>query len=738
MSFEKARFIKPNIPFVREYRETNPAPMFRRRFTLPRFTKATLRVCGLGYGYYWINGKPVSQDKLTAPVSDYSKTLWYTVYDVSSLLIEGENVAAVICGNGFFNEAHKSSWGHNESKWRDNPKFILELDIDGKAVLTSDENWKCKPESAVIFDQLRSGEYFDARLYDPAWNSPRYDDSAWEKAVVDTTPPTGILRECLCEPMRECAEYPTKNIIKTDENRYVFDIGQNISGYIRLRVKQNAGDVITIRYAEEINEDGSRQLNGMEKFYKESPFQTDKFICSGDTFTWSPMFVYHGFRYIECEGITAPPSADMVSGIFLHQDVETISSFECADGMLNKLFRIGQMATLSNLAYMPTDCPTREKLGWANDAQASTEQMLTNFSMVKFFEKWIQDIFDAMRDDGAMPGIIPTNGWGYQWGNGPVSDGVLFEVPHKIYLFTGKTELLVKALPYFKRYFTYLMSQADPADGLVGFGLDDWAPPTPDMKSRTPAKFINAVLYIKFLRIALLAARFGKSIADERSFASEIERMSALVKKHYISADGACTINEQCTAAMLIFHGIYDDIAPLKKQLMRLVEENDFHHTCGMVGLRHLYDALTICGVPEYAYRIITAKGYPGYGVWLDGDATTLWETWQPGHSKNHHMYSDFMSWLMKTVIGIRTTFYDTGSRKMVIRPEFIAGLAWARGSIRTQCGVISVSWQRSGDLITVSVSVPEEGAILELNGRCELLKCGLHECTVSCAISRT
>ncbi|MEK6796231.1 MAG: family 78 glycoside hydrolase catalytic domain, partial [Spirochaetota bacterium] len=656
MSFDKARFIKPNIPFVREYREINPAPMFRRTFTLPRFTKATLRVCGLGYGYYWLNGKSVSQDKLTAPVSDYSKTLWYTVYDVSELLTEGENIAAVICGNGFFNEAHQSSWGHNEAKWRDNPKFILELDVDGKTVLATDDSWRCKPGSAVIFNQLRSGEYFDARLYDPAWNTLKYDDSAWEKAVVDTTPPTGTLRECLCEPIHECAVYPTKNIIKTGEHRYIFDIGQNISGYVRLRTKQKAGDVITMRYAEQINEDGSRQLNEMDKFYKESPFQTDKFICSGEDFTWSPMFVYHGFRYIECEGITAPPPADMVSGVFVHQDVGTASTFECSDNMLNKLFRIGQMATLSNLFYMPTDCPTREKLGWANDAQASTEQMLTNFTMVKFFEKWIQDIFDAMRDDGAMPGIIPTNGWGFTWGNGPVSDGVLFEVPHKIYLFSGKTDLLVKALPYFKRYFTYLLSQADPADGLVGFGLDDWAPPTPDSKARTPAKFINAVLYIKFLRIALLAARFGKSTADEKTFTAEIDRMTALVKKQYID-HGACTVNEQCAAAMLIFHGIYDDLAPLKQQLLRLVEEQDFHHTCGMVGLRHLYDALTICGAPEYAYRVITAKGYPGYGVWLDGDATTLWETWQPGHSKNHHMYSDFMSWLMKNIVGIRPVF---------------------------------------------------------------------------------
>ncbi|MCE5260011.1 MAG: alpha-L-rhamnosidase N-terminal domain-containing protein, partial [Chloroflexi bacterium] len=144
MVFELARFIKPNIPFVHDYAETNPAPQYRRKFKLPRFTRAVLRVCGLGYGYYWLNGRQVSLDKFTAPVSDYLKTLWYNTYDVTELLQEGENIAAAWCGNGFYNETFKTSWNHNLATWRDNPKFILQLEIDGKVVLVSDGSWKCK------------------------------------------------------------------------------------------------------------------------------------------------------------------------------------------------------------------------------------------------------------------------------------------------------------------------------------------------------------------------------------------------------------------------------------------------------------------------------------------------------------------------------------------------------------------------------------------------------------------
>jgi alpha-L-rhamnosidase len=580
--------------------------------------------------------------------------------------------------------------------------------VDGQTVLVSGEGWKCLPATAVIYNQLRSGEYFDSRLYDPAWSTLGYNDSTWGQAVVDSTPPTGVLRECLCEPMRECAEYPAVKVIQTGEKRFVFDIGQNIAGYIRLKIKQAAGDVITIRYAEQLNADGSLNLNNMAVHYKESPFMTDRLVCNGAEVTWSPMFVYHGFRYLELEGITQPPTLDMVSGIVMHQDVRLISTFESSDEVLNKLFRIGQMATLSNLAYMPTDCPTREKLGWANDAQSSTEQMLTNFSMVKLFEKWMQDILDAMRADGAMPGIIPTGGWGYQWGNGPVSDGIMFEIPYKLYLFTGKTEWLVKALPNYKRYFAYLLSQADPADGMVGFGLDDWAPPTADFKSRTPAKFINAVFYIKFLRIARLAAGFAGSGEDAAAFEAEIARMTALIRQHYIAADGTCTIQEQCAVAMLIFHGLYVDLDPLKRQLLQLIAQADYHHTCGMVGLRHLYIALNICGLQEVAYRIITARGYPGYRVWLEQDATTLWETWQPGSSKNHHMYSDFMSWLMKTIVGINPTFDQPGFATVVISPAFIGALEWARGSEETVAGRIETDWRRIAGGVLLSLVIPD------------------------------
>jgi len=705
--FEKINFIKADMPFVREYdREKSPCVMFRKKFEIDDFKSAKVYVCGLGYGYYYINGKKITEDLFTAPVSDYNKTLWYNSYDVTEFLQKGENIFTVICGNGFYNEAIKTSWDHYNALWRDNPKFILNLEVDGETALVSNATWKCTADTPVVFNQLRSGEHFDSRLYDPKFNQLDFDDSSWGYAIIDNTPPKGSLRECLCEPIRECAEYKTIDIVQTEAKRYVFDIGQNISGYIRLKIKPEngkSGDKLIIKYSETVNDDYNLQYNGMTSgyFYPESEFMTDKFICNGEDFIWSPMFVYHGFRYIEITGIKNP-DYDTVTGIFVHQDIKTISDFECSNESLNKLFKIGRMATYSNLFYMPTDCPTREKLGWANDAQASAEQMLTNFDIVNLFKKWNIDILDSMREDGSVPGIIPTGGWGYQWGNGPVSEGILFEVPYRIYWHTGDKSLLIQSLPYFERYFEFLESRKE-SDGLIDFGLDDWACPE---ATKTPRKLINQVLLIKFLRIANMAAHFAGDKDLSEKYLAEANNAVKLFFDNYMNSDGTCKINEQTAVAMTIL-GVCAPSEPLKNQLKNLVENRDFHHNCGMVGLPHLYRALNACGLAEYAYKIITAKGYPSYTRWLDCGATTLWETWQPSNSKNHHMYSDFMSWIMKTLVGINIV--EAGYEKVEINPEFISELEFCRGHIDSPKGKIEVDWNRIDDKIILEVTVPEK-----------------------------
>ncbi len=704
--FDGIQFMKPPVSLRAQYSGTNYAPMFRKKFLLDKTGPATLAVCGLGFGYYYINGQRVSEDLLTAPVSNYSKTLWYNVYDVTPLLQKGENVIAAWCGNGWYNEEFPSSWNYDKAPWRDVPKCILKLEIGGKTAVVSDGTWKCQPESAIYFNGLRSGEYFDARKYDALWISEDFDDSAWPFAVTDTAPPTGIFRQCKCEPIREAAVYPCTKVLKTGERKFVYAFEHNMSGYIRLHAKGTAGQLLTIRYAEQLKPDGSRELNDMARHYPATEFMTDRFICSGEETVWSPRFTYHGFQYIEIEGIDSGDEVT-VEAVFIHQDIPCRTEFECSDAFLNRLFRAGILSTWSNLFYQVTDCPTREKLGWTNDAQASAEQLLTNFKSQRLLEKWLQDIRDAMAPDGALPGIIPTAGWGYEWGNGPVSDGVLFELPHRIYLHTGSTGPLVESLPWFERYLKYLDTRRD-SDGFVRFGLPDWACPNNE-PVYVPVELINAALEYRFLEITALAAK-----AAHKPEAPYQQRAAAVKKRimdAYLTPGGTCTVNHQTALALMIYYGLYEKLEPLKGQLMKLVEEADFHHFCGMFGLRRLFEALNRCSAQEYAYRVITAEGFPGYRCWFDLGATTLWEYWnyeKQEDSKNHHMYSDVLSWTVKTVLGIRQHPDSTAFRTVTVDPFFFKELDYARGSCDTCGGKISVAWEKKPEGIHIQIDVPE------------------------------
>ncbi len=727
MEFQKAVFIKSDAPFVRTYEKTCPAPLFRKRFSVGAFHKAQIAVCALGYGEFYLNGKRITEDKLIAPVSDYTKTVWYTVYDVTGLLQQGENVFAAVLGNGWYNEPFKTSWDYEKAPWRDQPKLLMELLADGTPVVWTGEGWLSLRESAIIYNHLRSGEHFDARLHLKGWNGLSFDDSLWGKAIIDDAPPSGTLRQCFCPPIREMEIVPTKRVIRAPGGKWVFDIGRNISGYVRLSVCEKAGTEIVIRYSEELNEDGTLNLNRMFSHYKESDFMTDRFISDGTKWVWSPRFTYHGFRYVEISGLSGVPSPDTVAGVFLHQAAKPLSGFICSDERLTELFAIGQTATLSNLMYMPTDCPTREKLGWANDAQASCEQMLLNFDTAEFFGKWLQDIHDAMRDDGAMPGIIPTSGWGYEWGNGPVSDGILFEVPFRLYHFTGDKTPLTKSLPFFRRYFAYLETRRE-ADGHIHFGLDDWAPPTPNGKSKTPASIINAILRIKFLRIASLAARLEGTAPCE--FDTELALSVKTFQKDFINADGTVNVPTMTAAAMVIHHSLYTDFEAVKNQLLGYMQEYGYHHDCGMVGLPCLYPALNAIGREDLALRVLTAEGYPGFIHWLDQGATTLWETWQCRDSHNHHMYSSFMAWLIKTPGGIEIDHAGEDSMRVTIRPSFVNGLDWVRAHRCINEGKIEVSWMREGEHVRVNVYTPKRAAIV-LNGSERMIDEGAHEFVV-------
>ena len=712
--FKKAYFIKPQEVFHREFGEANPSVIYHTAFTLDSVPRsASLLICALGLGYAYINGKRVSDDIFPSPPSDYEKRLWCMKYDITHLLCEGENSISVWCGNGFLNEDMQNGWSSTEAHWRDFPKLIAEITTDSEVTVSTSDSWKYTLCTPYTMNRYRMGVDYDMRIAAP--DSKKFSTEGWQSAKIDERAPAGIPTLYTAEPIRECEMIEPVSITKNASGSVLYDFGITMSGYARVTLEGNPGDLVTVRYAETVDEHGSVYTDRINSnsYYPEGDFATERIICSGDRSEWSTLFSYYGFRYVEI--IANNPDACIdIKAVFVRQDIKRRSGFECSDKFLNRLYECAIRATQSNTFYMPTDCPTREKYGWLNDAQSSSEQILMNFHAEDMLLNWNVNICDALDDKKGLPGIVPTHGWGYTWGNGPVSDGSLFEHVYRVYLHTGNADGLIYNLPYFRRYFAFIKTREDD-DGGVRFGLYDWANPTRN-KTAVPLEFINSVYRVKFARIAALAARLAGE--DESEFLAEEREQTEFVKKSFIHPDGTCSVKEQTALAMLIYHRIYDDPKPLVEQLVEYIKEKEYHHNCGMVGLRHLYMALNSMGLQEYAMRIVKVKGFPSYSEWIDNGATTLWEMWDSTLSHNHHMYSDVVSWIFKTVGGISPDDNAPSFENIEVDPYYFDGIDYCRSFYDSPMGRVEVNWTKSTDGVNLSIISPTDGYVVYKGNR--------------------
>ena len=718
----KSSFISHPSFMSGEFSLSEPAPLFRKSFTVTeKIVSASVKVIALGLGKIFINGKPLTEDLFISPYTNYDKTLLYDEYDVTAIISEGDNLVAAALGNGFYNESLNTDWNFCKAPWRDNPKLCLELTIktDKKVlVINSDTSWRTTRErSPYVFNQFRFGEIFDSRL-DVDWMSPSYDDSQWECAVF-AKEPRGELRRNPAPPIRIDRTYEPVALFKNKAGDFVYDFGQNMSGFVRLRLNQPSGTVVRITYAEELDADSERKDNHISGYFKDGVPQFSEVITSDSETVWAPDFSYYGFRYVILSGLINEPHPDDAVACFVHSAVKVRGHFRCSDGTLNKIYEMARMATLSNLFNMPTDCPTREKLGWCNDAQASAEQMIQNYGMSALYEKWLNDIKDAMKDDGDLPGIVPTGGWGYAWGSGPVSTGVLNEVSYRLYQYTGDSAPLITYYPVMRKHLEFLETKVSSETGLTCHGLTDWAG-TYDENRKCPfaTELICTAIHIRMLRQTMLAATLSSDESGYKELAALEERSVKAFQRSFVTEDGLSVVDEQAPIAIIILLGLSDNIKGLGEQLKASVERTDYHFRLGMVGIQFILPALDRCGLSEYAFRMLSAKGPMSYQRWIDIGATTLYEFFHENtYSCNHHMYSAVVAWYHNTILGIHHSHSGSG-HTLELAPVFIDGLDYANGSYITDFGEIFVSWKRTEDSIELSVRIPEEmTAALKLRG---------------------
>lgn len=701
--FGDAKYIKA-VERAADFSLYDPAPRFRKEFVLDEVKCARIFVQSPGFAKYYINGRDITEDIFISAISDYDKILWYNEYEVTHLLRKGKNVISVICGNGFLNESFKSAWFYPDALWRDAPKFCLRLEIDGETAIVSDESWKCDREgSHIIFNHLRSGEYHDMRKKSDGWMQAGFDDGDWRPAIEKKEPVKGEFRPTECQPVRELEFTEPQSITKT-EGGYLLDFGVNMSGYIEARLSCEQGSEIIFRYAEEVDEKGYPKHNDMDNkyFFPESPFMVNKMIASGGDDAFKPLFSYHGFRYVLVEGLAETPSADSFTAFFIHQDVARRSQFESGNEIVNYIYNAGIRSTYSNMFWCLTDCPTREKLGWMNDAQASVEQTLINFDIIPLYEKWFEDIKASIFPDGSIHGTIPSPDW--PWGHkcGPVCGCMIYELPYKVYLYTGKTDMLISGIDIMERYALFLEGKClENYNFILGDWLGNGSSPL------VPKEFVRDFYLIKALTVTV----FAQDLAGKKNglWREKLEKYTKEFKARYLDGQGRATVDSQCAVSMMIMSGLYDDKEILCRQLVDRVIADNLQLSCGMVGIQYIYDALSECGRGDLAYRLII-ETIPGYRSWFELGATTLWEKWDGLNtgSHNHHMFSGVIAWFDKSLLGIAPSVEHPAFEEIELKPVFIKELEFVKGSIDTVKGKIEAEWRYEDDRFVYCVKIPK------------------------------
>ena len=413
-----------------------PAPYLRRSFMLDApADAASLTVCGLGFYELFVNGQKITKGHMAPYISNPDDILYYDSYDIAPYLRTGENVIGFLLGNGMLNCWGGFVWDFEKAVYRSAPKVAFRAEIrcgEDVRAFEADERMVCHP-SPILSDDLRIGEEYDARLELTGWAEPGFDTAGWTPALPAETP-RGEARLCEAEPIVRFGERRPVAILPQD-NAYIYDFGVNDAGITRLHIHGKPGQKITLYHGEALV-DGrfyADNLIFLRPEYAEMPQYTQRIVytCRGGDETFEPSFTYHGFRYVLVEGIEPEQATEeLLTYVVMHTKLEERGSFSCSDETANTIQRMTRTSTESNFYYFPTDCPHREKNGWTADASLSAEQALLNLSVENSYREWLRNICKAMDDQGALPGIVPTSGWGFAWGNGPAWDHVLVNLPY--------------------------------------------------------------------------------------------------------------------------------------------------------------------------------------------------------------------------------------------------------------------------------------------------------------------
>ncbi|MFP4290923.1 MAG: family 78 glycoside hydrolase catalytic domain [Cyclobacteriaceae bacterium] len=710
-----------------------PNPIFRKTFSAEKnIAEARLYISGLGYYEAYLNGEKIGNHVLEPGWTNYGKRVLYSTYDVSEMLQQGENALGVSLGNGWYNPLPLGLFRRfNLRKFLTigQPKFIAQLHIryeDGsEETILSDENWKAST-GPFLKNNVYLGEVYDARLEQPGWKTTGFDDSQWAQAV-QVSPPGGKMLAQMAPPIRITKTLQPVEVWQTDTGSYVFDLGQNFAGWIRLQLPEGeSGTEVKMRYGELVYDNG--HVNGMTTVaghIKEiwnlsggpgappTAYQEDTYIMKGDgTDEFQQQFGFHGFRYVEVSGYPGQLDKNSLVGLRLNSDLEDAAHFEASNPMLNDIQRITEWAMLSNVFSVQSDCPGREKFGYGGDIVTAGEAYLYNYDMANFYIKTVRDFQDDARPNGGLPETAPFNGIdteGFGEGSGPIG----WQLAHpftvmQLYKYYGDQRIVEEQYETSRRMLEFLQTQAQ--DYFIERGIGDHVSVSYKAVPLTSTAF--------YYHIAQLQADFAEILGKE----DDLRRYSTLasnIKEAFISRfyDAETAILDTAVTQANQVFGLYYDLVPSEdrqKVLQVLLDDihqtNKGHISTGIFGTKMIWNVLDAYDQNETAYTMITQTDYPGYGYMLANDATTLWEHWDKSrdqNSKNHPMFGSVSEWFYKSLLGIQQQPDAVAYDKILIKPSPAGDLQWAKGYYQSVRGRIGIDWKREEDELHIKVEIP-------------------------------
>ena len=703
----------------KEIKSSKPCQYLRKDFsTTKKIQSARVYVTSLGLYQLFLNGKKVSTDLFTPGWTSYKNRIQYQAYDVTSM-VQSKNAMGAILGDGWYRG--NIGWVSQNGYYGSKLALLAQLQInytDGTTeTIGSDQSWKAS-NGPIIESDIYNGETYDARKAMPGWAANGFDDSQWGKvAVIDHS------KKILVAPqgavVKAIEEMKPLKMFTTPKGETVFDMGQNMVGWVRLKMQGKKGEQVTLTFAEVLDKAGN--------FYTEnlrSAKCTDHFILNGSGVeVFEPHFTFHGFRFVKIEGNSSPVSLDQVTGVVIHSDMAPTGSFTCSDTLINQLQQNIQWGQKGNFLDVPTDCPQRdERLGWAGDAQVFSMTAAYNFNVAPFYTKWMRDVAADQLPNGKVPHVIPDVLKG-EGGSTAWSD-VTIIVPWTTYLTYGDKRILEVQYPSMKAWVEYMRSRA--GEDLIWTGdyhFGDWlafATTNSDYPGATTEKDLIATAYYSYSSglLAKIAGIIGKS-DDAKSYAQLSDNIKKAFQKEFVTPAGRLVSHTQTAYSLaLAFELLPEDLIPKAAAFLAADVKKMGHLTTGFVGTPLLCKTLSAHGYDDLAFMLLTRKTYPSWLYPVTQGATTIWERWdgqKPNgsfqdvgmNSFNHYAYGAIGEWLYRHVAGMDIDPEMPGYKHILLAPHPGGGLTNANAEFTSLYGKVKSSWKIEGNDFVYDVTVP-------------------------------